>query len=118
MAYVLNEKLEKLVPYEPIKGIYPVRLDANESYFNISLSAKMQIIKAISEICFNRYPDPTSYDVCKAFADFYGVDVRKNLIYVTARMGEHKKMMVINLDDEVVSEINLPEIPECLKKIH
>lgn len=76
MAYELNEKLEKLVPYEPIKGIYPVRLDANESYFNISLSAKMQIIKAISEICFNRYPDPTSYDVCKAFADFYGLDVR------------------------------------------
>ena len=28
--YELNEKIRDLVPYEPIAGEYPVRLDANE----------------------------------------------------------------------------------------
>jgi histidinol-phosphate aminotransferase len=34
-VYELNEKIRDLVPYEPIDGDYPIRLDANESFLSL-----------------------------------------------------------------------------------
>ena len=31
----LNQKIRDLKPYDPIQGTYQIRLDANESYFNL-----------------------------------------------------------------------------------
>ncbi|MBR6968989.1 MAG: histidinol-phosphate aminotransferase family protein [Ruminococcus sp.] len=73
MSYKLNKKLVNLVPYDPITGHYDIRLDANESCFNLSDSLKAKIGKSISQIDFNRYPDCLAKAPIKAFAELYNV---------------------------------------------
>ena len=73
MSYRLNKKLINLVPYDPITGHYDIRLDANESCFNLSDSLKEKIGKSISNIDFNRYPDPLAKAPIKAFSELYNV---------------------------------------------
>ena len=73
MSYKLNKKLVNLVPYDPITGTYKIRLDANESCFNLSDQLKAKICKSISEIDFNRYPDCLAAKPTKAFSELYGV---------------------------------------------
>ena len=36
MGYELAKKIRELVPYEPIQGSFPVRLDANESCIDLN----------------------------------------------------------------------------------
>ena len=71
MSYKLNKKLINLVPYDPITGHYDIRLDANESCFNLSDSLKAKINKSISQIDFNRYPDCLAKAPTKAFSELY-----------------------------------------------
>ncbi len=78
MSYKLNKKLVNLVPYDPITGHYDIRLDANESCFNLSDSLKEKISKSISQIDFNRYPDCLAKAPTKAFAELY--DIPEELI--------------------------------------
>ena len=74
MEYQIPEKIRDLVPYDPISGSYRVRLDANESYLNLS---KAQIEKVFSrletEVSYNRYPDPLAKKLCTAYAGYYGI---------------------------------------------
>ena len=73
MSYKLNKKLADLVPYDPITGTYNIRLDANESCFDLPEVLKEKICRSITEINFNRYPDPLSIKPTKAFSELYGV---------------------------------------------
>lgn len=86
--YNLTDKLKKLIPYEPIKGDFKIRLDANESFLN---AEKTVIKEAIDEIEFNRYPDPMASGVCEKFAEFYGVSPN----FVTAGNGSDELISVI-----------------------
>ena len=74
MSYELNKKLKSIEPYEPETGAYPVRLDANESCYDISEKLGDVISEAVKNVEFNRYPDPTARKVTEAFAAFYGLD--------------------------------------------
>ena len=71
--YTLNEKIRDLTPYEPIKGDYAIRLDANESYVKVPPdminSAAARLAASI-----NRYPDPLAEELCSAFGAQYGID--------------------------------------------
>lgn len=89
--YKLNEKAASLKPYQPIKGQFTARLDANESFMDLSEEIKEEIAKSIKQIEFNRYPDPAAEKVCGAFADFFGLD--KDLI--TAGNGSDELISVI-----------------------
>lgn len=73
MSYKLNRKLIDLVPYDPITGHYDIRLDANESCFDLSDELKERICKSISQVEFNRYPDCLAKKPIKAFSELYGV---------------------------------------------
>ena len=73
MSYKLNKKLVNLVPYDPITGHYDIRLDANESCFNLNDELKSKIAKSISQIDFNRYPDCLAKAPIKAFSELYNV---------------------------------------------
>lgn len=67
----LPEKLTSLKAYDPITGSYAVRLDANESYFDLPQLLKSKIADQIEQIAFNRYPDPIATEVVEAFAAYY-----------------------------------------------
>ncbi len=74
MPYTLSEKVRELEPYDPISGTYEIRLDANESFFNLPDDVKEEIKEIIDKTDFNRYPDPTAKKLTKAFADYYDLD--------------------------------------------
>jgi histidinol-phosphate aminotransferase len=70
----LNDKIENLVPYEPISGTYDIRLDANECSLNYDDSFLNIALDAVKKVDFNRYPDPLCLDLRKSFANFYDID--------------------------------------------
>ena len=74
MAYILNEKISGLEPYETIQGDFRIRLDANESFIEIPESTKNELLEGIAELSLNRYPDPRARRVCSLFASYYNVD--------------------------------------------
>lgn len=74
MEYQIPEKIRDLVPYEPISGSYRVRLDANESYLNLSETQLQKVFARLEhEVSYNRYPDPMAAKLCHAFAGYYGI---------------------------------------------
>ena len=89
--YALNEKVKNLVPYSPVVGTYPIRLDANESCFNASEALRTEFAEAMMQAAYNRYPDPSAGTLCAAFAEYYGIDAR----YVTAGTGSDELISVI-----------------------
>lgn len=73
--FELNSKIRDLEPYEPLKGEYKIRLDANESFLPLPEALKAKAMAAISDTALNRYPDPTAEKLCAAFAQYYSVPV-------------------------------------------
>lgn len=78
MKYRFPKAIEKLEPYQPITGKYAVRLDANESCFDLEPEKVQDFSRKLEEISFNRYPDPYAEKLCASFADYYGID--RNLV--------------------------------------
>ncbi len=73
MTYQLPEKLRTLEPYQPITGQFHVRLDANESFISLPDDIRKEIGEKVSQIDFNRYPDPYAVELCGKFADYFHV---------------------------------------------
>ncbi len=69
----LPEKLVSLKAYDPITGSFSVRLDANESFFDLPQVLKSKIADQVEQLAFNRYPDPIATEVVNAFAARYDV---------------------------------------------
>ncbi len=90
--YELNKKLKDLIPYDPITGNYDVRVDANESPYDLDEGTKDKIKSALDNILFNRYPDPMAKGAIKAFADLYAV----NPDFVTASNGSDELISIIS----------------------
>lgn len=72
-GYELCEKIRNLTPYDPLEGEYRLRLDANESYFEPDEDLRRELGEIAAKTAFNRYPDPYASDVCRAFAELYGI---------------------------------------------
>ena len=89
--YTLNEKISGLTPYNPLSERYNIRLDANESCFNLSKEILEELHKKLDTIDFNRYPDPNCTNLSKAFAQYYNID--------------YKNVTVGNGSDELISVI-------------
>lgn len=73
MSYVLPEKLKDIPKYDPVTEVYRVRLDANESFIELPEDVKQDVMKAIGEVEFNRYPDPEARKLCEKFGAFFHV---------------------------------------------
>lgn len=89
--FELNKKVKELTPYDPITGSYRIRLDANESYITLPLEMKNEIAEAVSDIHFNRYPDPNATAVCEGFANYFSLPQN----CVTAGNGSDELISVI-----------------------
>lgn len=72
--YELNNKIKDLVPYQPIKGEYKIRLDANESFLRVPSYVMAEVIRKSGVLQFNRYPDAMAAELCNSFAASYGVN--------------------------------------------
>lgn len=89
--YELNRKIRDLEPYEPLKGDYRIRLDANESFLPLPDSVKQAAFGKLETLSLNRYPDPTAAGLCAAFAQSYQVPVEN----VAAGNGSDELISVI-----------------------
>ena len=89
--YQLNDKINNLLPYEPISGTYDIRLDANECPVNLPDDIRAQLKERLDEIAFNRYPDPLAERLVNSFAEYYRVDPE----FVTAGNGSDELIFLI-----------------------
>ncbi|WP_283607637.1 histidinol-phosphate transaminase [Faecalispora anaeroviscerum] len=71
--YQLNSKIKDLTPYEPLEGDFRIRLDANESFLSLPTNVMSKMMDSFAYTAFNRYPDPLAVDVCRVFAQYYGI---------------------------------------------
>jgi histidinol-phosphate aminotransferase len=102
--YTLTQKLADLVPYEPIKGEYKIRLDANESCFNLPPEITNKITTALSQLDFNRYPDPYAVKTIESFSGYYRINPK----LVTAGNGSDELISLLcgcflQKDDTIVT---------------
>lgn len=87
----LSERFKGRAPYSPGGQPCPVILNANESFVRPSDEMMAEFHDILDNCDFNRYPDPRAEQLCRTFADFYGVDWRN----VTAGNGsdEHIELL-------------------------
>ena len=93
----LPEKLSNMTPYDPSENIYRIKLDANESFFELPLELKDEISTGIMPVDFNRYPDPGVSAVRMLAGREYGVAAQN--------------IMVGNGSDEILSLIMNTFVP-------
>ena len=70
----LSEKIKKLEEYNPNTAIFPVRLDANESPYQISDELRVKFSDILAGTSFNRYPDPYATSLIEAYSKIVGLD--------------------------------------------
>ena len=89
--YELNKKISNLEPYKAIEGNYDIRLDANESCYNLTDDMVKKVTENISKVAFNRYPDWSAKEPIKAFAKLY--NLKEDMI--TAGNGSDELISII-----------------------
>lgn len=89
--FQLNEKVKNLTPYEPISGTYEIRLDANESFLKFPQEIENEMVEALKNTAFNRYPDPMATKLVDGFSKYFKV----NPECVTAGNGSDEIISVI-----------------------
>lgn len=67
------EKLSSMVPYDPSEDEYQIKLDANESFYDMPSELREAISDAVQFTAFNRYPDPAAKLLRKLAARAFGV---------------------------------------------
>ncbi len=79
MGYDIAKKLCEIDGYVPPVNECKIKLDANESFIDITKEAPEiadRIINEVKKISLNRYPDPTSEELVSAFADYCDVPAK------------------------------------------
>ncbi len=69
---LLPEKLRSKVAYAPSAGSYSIRLDANESPYDLPAALKERFLSELLETSLNRYPDSSAHALREAFGARYG----------------------------------------------
>ena len=77
--YQLNDKIKELTPYEPLKGDFKIRLDANESYLHIPDYILEMILASSTLLKTNRYPDPLAAELCAD--DFISMEFKDGKVF-------------------------------------
>lgn len=73
MMNLIRKNILGLKPYSIIRRNSMIKMDANESPFNLPSSAMEEILRGLKNIDFNYYPDPDCGDLKKAISDYCGI---------------------------------------------
>lgn len=74
MKELVKESVINLKPYRVIEEEYTIKIDANESPYNILDDIGGKILEKLGEQTPNRYPDNESTDLKKTLAQYTGMD--------------------------------------------
>ncbi|WP_099203757.1 pyridoxal phosphate-dependent aminotransferase [Scatolibacter rhodanostii] len=86
-----NSKIGALEPYNPNTQPCEIYLNANESFLKLPQEIVDEMARKIQKIPLNRYPDPMAAEVCRTFAEYYGIRLQD----VTAGNGSDELISVI-----------------------
>lgn len=89
--YTLSEKARTLTSYPTNPEQYNIRLDANESFIDVTLDLTEKLQKEFTALKLNRYPDANYTRLRKAYADLVGVDMEQ----VTPGNGSDELLWII-----------------------
>lgn len=67
-------QLDGLVPYDPKYLPADVMISANENPFELDETVKLEVLSAVRQVKFNRYPDPLANDLRDMIAEANGLD--------------------------------------------
>jgi histidinol-phosphate aminotransferase len=100
----LNKKIKKFTPYSLNSEIdlnnIKIKLDANESFFNLPDFIVKEVQNNIENVDFNRYPDPAALALTKKFADYLnaGENINLGVNHIAAGNGSDELLnIIINL---------------------
>jgi len=81
MTAFLRQELKTLVPYTVEKNQYTIKLDANESPFDLPQSVKDTLAaEIVSGLSFNRYPDTDAHCLREKLALKFGLDKNQFMV--------------------------------------
>ena len=92
--YEIPERLKNIDFYDPVTKPFRIRLDANESFLELPDSIRTEVAQAVSNIDFNRYPDPMAEKLCEKFGEFFQVQPK----FLTAGNGSDELISLIVLN--------------------
>ncbi len=73
MYELVRPELSSLKPYQPKQSDPAVKLDANESPFDLPPELKEHVLSQLREIGFNRYPEQLQLQLQSELASYFGV---------------------------------------------
>lgn len=73
MSNYIPEKVARLEEYTPTQDVFPIKLDANESFLQLSPELRAELLQRIVTFDFCKYPDPGAERLCAAYADYIGL---------------------------------------------
>ncbi|MEA4966060.1 MAG: histidinol-phosphate transaminase [Oscillospiraceae bacterium] len=91
----LSSYLTSMPAYSPAPNTCKIRLNTNESPYDLPDNLRKEVLEKIGEMAFNRYPNPRAIQLRDAAAAFYGVD--PSMIMPGNGSGEWIKMLVSDL---------------------
>lgn len=105
---LFREDIKNFKPYNAKCENYKVKLDANESFVEFPKEIKNEIIKSLSKVKFNRYPDPDATNLKEAYSKYIGVSNNNIMvgngsdeliqILVNAFLDKNDKIITLNPD--------------------
>lgn len=104
----LREELKGFKPYKTSKEKYEIKLDANESFINLTEELSEELVEAVIGCEFNRYPDGMADEVCELYGKYVGVEREKIIagngsdeliqIITSAFISRRDRVVVLNPD--------------------
>lgn len=99
-----KDSVKKFIPYIPNENYGMIRLDANESPFNLSVEVREKVMSRIKKFNFMQYPDTNSDKLREKISDYIGFP--KDNIVVGNGSDEMIHVLLntfIEKDDKVIS---------------
>lgn len=74
MSGLIPDKVKKISEYVPNTTVYRIRMDANENPYSASGELREEFAKRLSNMEYNRYPDPSAKELIYKFCEVYDCD--------------------------------------------
>ena len=91
----LSKYLTSMPAYSPAPNTYKVKLNTNESPYDLPENLRKEVVRKLGEMQFNRYPNPRAVELREVAADFFGID--SSMIMPGNGSGEWLKMLISDL---------------------
>ena len=91
----LSKYLTSMPAYSPAPNTCKIRLNTNESPYDLPEDIRKEVIARLSEMEFNRYPNPRAGQLREVAADFFGVE--PSMLMPGNGSGEWVKMLISDL---------------------